>query len=67
MYFIILPKEANFNEKLSPADRRTFSILLTNQGEKVFYEGTMQGSPRRSVQGCKTGFNRFFHIRAMKE
>jgi len=57
----------NFNEKLSPADRRTFSILLTNRVEKVSYEGVHMdrlGDPFRGGRPVSTGF---FHIHATKE
>jgi hypothetical protein len=65
--FIIVPIRPNFNEKLSPADRRTFSILLTNLGEKVSYERFYTdrlGDPIRGECPVATGF---FHLRLRKE
>lgn len=47
VWFIIVSMGPNFNEKLPPADRRTFSILLTNRAENVFYEQLSLGNSLR--------------------
>jgi hypothetical protein len=56
----------NFNEKLSPADRQTSSILLTNRAEQVSYRIIMKRWPPQSDYAWKTGFTGFFHISLTK-